>query len=91
MGKNKIKTLVDLEKLFNTAKQFGMNYIAVKIKMPGLENPEIIINPKSNFDEKLKYYKQAYDENLHLKANPEIKIISACAEYKAKSIIDNFL
>jgi hypothetical protein len=91
MGKNKIKTMIDLEKLFNTAKQFGMNYIAIKIKMPGLDNPEITITPKSNFDSRLEYCKMVYDDNLHLKANPDIKIISACAEYKAKNIIDNFL
>lgn len=91
MGKNKITTMEDLVKLFHKAKQFGMNYIAIKINMPSLESPEIIINPKNNFDAKMEYYQKAYDENLRLKANPEIKIIAACAEYKAKNIIDNFL
>lgn len=91
MGKNKITTLEDLEKIFHMAWQFGMNYIAVKIKMPGLNDPELIIVPKANFEAKLDYYKNAYDERLHSKANSEIKIIAACAEYKAKNIIDNFM
>jgi hypothetical protein len=91
MGKNKITTLEDLEKLFHKAWQFGMNYIAIKIKISGLNDPELIINPKANFEAMLEYYKKAYDEHLHLKANPEIKIIAACAEYKAKNIIDNFM
>lgn len=46
------------------------------IKVQAYNNePEIIINPKTNFDSKLHYYSQAYNENLTLKSNTNIKII----------------
>lgn len=38
--------------------------------------PEIIINPKENFAEKLEYYKKTYDDNLVMKNNQNIKIVS---------------
>lgn len=37
--------------------------------------PEIIINPKANFKAKLTYYAKAYNNDLTLKANPDIKIV----------------
>lgn len=37
---------------------------------------ELIINPKSNFDAKLHYYSEAYNEDLTLKNNGNIKIVS---------------
>jgi hypothetical protein len=36
--------------------------------------PEMIINPKANFEEKLAYYEKAYNEDLTMKAAPHIKI-----------------
>ena len=59
---------------FEAAKQQKAEYIAVKIYMEGFEKPEIIINSKENFDKKLEYYKNVYDENLNLKSVPTIKI-----------------
>lgn len=47
------------------------------ITVAGIGNkPETIINPNDNFESKLNYYANAYDEDLKLKANPNIKIIS---------------
>lgn len=60
---------------FEAAKQQKSKYVAVKIYMEGFEKPEIIINSIENFDKKLEYYKNAYDEDLKLKAVPTIKII----------------
>jgi hypothetical protein len=37
--------------------------------------PEIIINPYANIPSKLAYYEQAYNDDLTLKANNNIKII----------------
>ena len=54
----------NLENCFQSAKELGYNYVAVKVDMQGFEKPEIIINSKENFEEKLEYYKKAYDENL---------------------------
>lgn len=36
---------------------------------------EAIINPKENFEAKFEYYRNAYNEDLTLKANPNIKIV----------------
>ena len=58
----------NLENCFNTAKRLGYNYVAVKVDMQGFEKPEIIINSSENFEEKLDYYKKAYDENLILRS-----------------------
>lgn len=81
-------TMKDLEKCFNDAKKGGLTFIMVAIEMPGFEEPEIIINHKSNFDKKLEYYKRTYNDDLTLKSCPDIKIISieACNEIK---ITDN--
>lgn len=68
-------TMKNLESCFEDAKRLGYNYVAVKIDMRGFSKPEIIINRKENFDDKLDYYKNTYDENLILKSFNGIRII----------------
>ena len=55
---------------FNNIVHDGMNrgkiYLAVKIETEGNPRPEIIINPEENFREKLKYYRNAYNDNMEL-------------------------
>lgn len=70
-----------LENVFIDAWRNGADYIGILIMMPGFEKPELIINHYSNFKSKLAYYKKAYNENLELKANNEIKIIDADWEF----------
>lgn len=72
---DKVLTLTELERIFDLANQLGINYIGVKIQMQGFDEPEIIINPKENFESKLAYYKKAYNEDLTLKTFNGIKII----------------
>lgn len=63
--------------VFNNAEMEGTEYIGVKIKTEGNSQPEIIINPKENFDAKLDYYTSAYDDDLVLissKGKKEIRI-----------------
>lgn len=67
-------TMQDLIKCFNKAKEYDYTYIGVRIKIKGYSKPEIIINPKSNFDKKLEYYKQNYNEDLTLKNSDNIRI-----------------
>lgn len=50
------------------------NWMVIKVQAYDNE-PEIIINPKENFESKLHYYSQAYNEDLTLKNNENIKII----------------
>ena len=72
---NKQLTLFDLEMVFNQAKIMDASYVGVKIQMQGFDKPETIINPNENFDEKLVYYKKAYNEDLTLKTFNGIKIV----------------
>ena len=71
----KTLTMTDLESVFNQAIGLGVNYIGVRIQMQGFDEPEVIINPKENFETKLAYYKKAYNEDLTLKTFNGIKII----------------
>lgn len=50
------------------------NYLLVWVSING-GTPEIIINYRENFESKLNYYQQAYNEDLTLKANSNIRII----------------
>ena len=65
----------NLEECFKKAIENNSKYIAVKIKTRNSIGEEIIINPKSNFETKLDYYKNAYDENLVLKSFNGIQIV----------------
>lgn len=67
-------TMTDLEQCFNEAKKRNAKYIAVRVTVPNCTMPETIINPRENFDEKLNYYKTAYNEDLTLKAFNKIRI-----------------
>lgn len=48
----------------------------IKVLAPGFSAPETISNPPGNVKAKRDYYAQAYNDNLELKSNPEVKIIS---------------
>lgn len=50
--------------------------IAIALCMPEQKQPEIIINHYSSLDAKKEYYLKAYDDDLCLKANKDIKIIA---------------
>ena len=69
------RTLKDLIECFNKAKEYDYTYVGVKIAMDGFPQPEVIINSKSNFDKKLEYYQNAYDEDLTLKTFNGVRII----------------
>lgn len=49
--------------------------IELFIDMPGFEQPELIINPPTNIENKLAYYKATYDENLEHKHAKGIRIV----------------
>lgn len=67
-----------LSSLINTSKEpfpkYKAEWLAIWVSVnKGV--PEIILNPKENFENKLAYYQNAYNEDLTLKANPSIRII----------------
>ena len=63
----------DFFNLYNKYKD-DTNFMVIGIEMPDLESHELIVNHKSNFEEKMKYYDSAYDENLIMIRNRDIKI-----------------
>lgn len=70
----------ELETLFRNAKTEKAAFVAVKIETEGSSQPEIIINPYDNIEDKLTYYMNAYDENLTLiaaKGKKDIRITGA--------------
>jgi hypothetical protein len=82
-----MKTLNELEKVFEEAEIRGHIYIGVAVKLPNLEESEIIINRFENFDEKLKYYKNAYSEDLTLKTCKDIHILEAVSGDDAGQVV----
>ena len=66
------------EDFFNAYEAYGKEckFMAIHISMPSLKIPEAIVNYKSNFEEKLKYYDEAYDDDLVMIRNENIKIVS---------------
>lgn len=60
---------------FAAAKAHGERFIGLKIKMDGFEKEEIIINERENFDSKLTYYENTYDEGLIHKYSRGISIV----------------
>lgn len=59
---------------FEQAKKFNAKYIGVVIETRGNEGPEVIINPRENFEAKLEYYKNAYNDDMILKSYDGIRI-----------------
>lgn len=64
-----------LRAIFINAKAEEARYIGVRIETEGSGQPEIIINPKENFDAKFDYYMSAYDDDLNLISTKGKKII----------------
>lgn len=73
-----MSNLEALEECFKTAIQCGMKYVAVKIQTINHTQPEIIINGRDNFEKKLNYYKNSYNEDLVLKSYNGIRIVDFC-------------
>lgn len=59
---------------FEQAKKINAVYIGVIIETRGSEGPEVIINPRENFESKLEYYKNAYNDDMVLKTYDGIRI-----------------
>lgn len=66
----------NLISIFDTAK-LCKNDIAVEVTIPGQETTEVIVNRYENLDNKLEFYKKAYDENCVHCMNKEVRIVDA--------------
>lgn len=70
-------TKATLQVVFEGAKNSENLYIGLLIKTVGSKRPELIINECENFDTKLEYLKQAYDDRLRLRSAPDKIYIEA--------------
>ena len=59
---------------FEEAKKVNATYIGVTVETRGSKGPEVIINRRENFDSKLEYYKNAYNDDMVLKTYDGIRI-----------------
>lgn len=66
----------NLINIFDTAKETGQD-IAVEVTIPGQTTTEVIINRNENLDNKLEFYKKAYDEDCVHCMNKEVRIVNA--------------
>lgn len=78
----------ELEAVFESAKTDYAKYIGVSIETDGNAAPEIIINPFDNYGEKLRHYKEAYDEDMELIATKGRKRIAIIAAAQGNSFSD---
>jgi|GEM_PF-2576325 len=62
--------------------------LEVYIEMPGMSAREKITNNFMNFQAKHDYYEKAYDDDLHLKANPDIFIVFYEIERKRVEVVE---
>lgn len=67
-------TLSGLTRAFESEWAKSSNWVCVVVKLPNGQE-EFIINGHTNFEDKLEYYQNAYNEDLTLKANPKIMIV----------------
>ncbi len=69
--------LTTLEKTYSEVRnEHDKQYMVVIVELPNTPLAEIIINPRPNFETKVEYYKNAYNELGILKANPAVKIVA---------------
>ena len=60
MKKSKFKNIID------NGLKMNNSFMVVVVDREGSKQPEIIINPKENFVEKMKYYDLAYNDDMEL-------------------------
>lgn len=75
MRKNEIKQYARIRTVCQCTILANDQPIELFIDMPGFEQPELIINPPANIENKLVYYKATYDENLEHKHAKGIRIV----------------
>lgn len=66
----------DLIKIFDECKKYNVP-ICVVFKLPNAVGNELIINPPENFENKLQYYTENYDDELNHKNGSGVKIVNA--------------
>ncbi|AXU53334.1 TPA: hypothetical protein ACGFEM_000741 [Clostridioides difficile] len=78
--------MINLEEVFCKAKLLDKKYISLKINITEYPSEEIIIIQNTNFENKLRYYKEIYDYELNHKYVGGIKIIDCTSGNDFKEI-----
>lgn len=55
--------------ILSCAKEYDAKFICVAVHVEGTLGSEYIIDSKDNFDSKIQYYQESYDEDLYLKSS----------------------
>lgn len=63
-----------MEEQIKRADDEGINYFGVAVKIPGNLNNELIINHIGEYQTKLQYYKETYDEDLRHRSIEGLRI-----------------
>ena len=66
-----------LLKCIDIAIRHRQKYVAVLVELP-TGNHEVIVFKRDSYADKINYYDNAYNDELELKYNPEVKIINFC-------------
>lgn len=68
-------TLAALRSALNTEfTKHEADFLVLTIRGNVTKEPELIINPRANFEEKINYLMEAYNEDLTMRKNPSIHI-----------------
>lgn len=79
-----------LIELFEEAIISDEEFVAVAVETNGNDEYEIIINPRENFEKKLEYYKNSYNDDLVLNTYNGIKIVAAI-KFEGELMFDEVL
>ena len=66
---------IELLESFIEGAEEGKDCVAIYFELPGLTEPEIIVNPIVNVPKKLEYYGAAYNDEMKLNNNNAVKVI----------------
>ena len=77
------------KKLFKNFMNEGAEYIGVFIKVSNLEQPELILNKACNAEKKLEYYLNAYNNDMQLKTENSIEMLSVTGAIYLEDLEDN--
>ncbi len=80
---NDIKSLIENKEISQEDK-----VLTVWIETPDMTARELIVNPFENLQAKHDYYDKAYDDNLNLKANPDIFIAAYSIAGKIVEVVE---
>lgn len=84
-------TLKNLENCFESAAKEQVTFVGIAVVANNQEVPEVILNRTENFESKLAYYKNAYNDDLTLKANTNIKIVGFTHANTANEIVADLI